>query len=274
MKNLILFFSILLLTSGASAQTLCSQAQESIVRTQKGLVDVDLLALQARETRGQTPAAVQAMNDRALDQLECLEERPGTVHSNGSRRVSRISRRTAQTVIDSIDLHPVVGSYQSSRYEKRDTAIGFCFGRATYVDLIARRMGVQKDSIRKLWVVGPMRSGGIDWAFHVTTLIRGENGEWLAIDNFPGRVLTAREWVAYFQKMNREGNLRAYVTAPEKFSASLGTYSRVQLGLDLPRNQDWYSHYFRDLMQWMKTSRLDTVGLSPLKVAPALGPIY
>ena len=62
--------------------------------------------------------------------------------------------------------------------------IGFCFGRAMAAHLIARGMGLGSDSIRKLFIIGDLRSGADpEWRFHVTTLVRGsEDGGWYAVD--------------------------------------------------------------------------------------------
>ena len=76
-----------------------------------------------------------------------------------------------------------------SRLERLDEydpsgAIGFCYGRAMSAQLMASRLGLETKSIRKLFIVGDLRSNPAkrDWRFHVTTIVRNDRGEWIALD--------------------------------------------------------------------------------------------
>jgi len=81
--------------------------------------------------------------------------------------------------------------------------IGYCYGRAMAVHLRARRMGLRPESISKLFIVGDLRQGeNPEWRFHVTTLVRGTEGGWYAVDpillrksGFKGTPLTMAQWV-------------------------------------------------------------------------------
>lgn len=82
-----------------------------------------------------------------------------------------------------------------------DGIIGFCFGRAMAAHLLARRMGLSPESIRKLFIVGDLRSDPEkpEWRFHVTTVVRGPDNRWYAIDPimFHGSYapLTVAAWI-------------------------------------------------------------------------------
>lgn len=61
--------------------------------------------------------------------------------------------------------------------------VGYCYGRAMAVHLRARRMGLRPEAIRKLFIIGDLRSGTArEWRFHVTTLVKGDDLRWYAID--------------------------------------------------------------------------------------------
>ena len=183
-----------------------------------------------------------------------------------SGRVNALTHAQATQVLRSITRHPVVSDYEYARYNRPGVEIGFCFGRATYVHLALLQMGVNKDSIKKIWAVGPMQTGQIAWDFHVATLVKSVEGKWLVIDTFVGTVMTVEEWMAEISRIAQPGHRnRYYFSNPKKFSVSLGTYDRVQLGLDLTADQDWYRGYFSDLMKWFREGRLESVGLSRLK---------
>ncbi len=128
-------------------------------------------------------------------------------------------------------------------------------------------MGIAKESIRKVWLVGPMSSGTTAWQFHVAVVVRATNGKWMVVDNYWGRLLEIKDWAESFYPQNKSyKNLRVYVTSPAKFSVSLQKYSRLQMGLDMPATKDWYKNYFHDLMEWFKHHTLEEVGLRDLHV--------
>ncbi len=80
--------------------------------------------------------------------------------------------------------------------------IGFCFGRAMAVHLLARKMGLAPTSIKKFFVIGDLRSGReSEWRFHVTTLVLNENREWIAVDPIMRGPMPLRDWVKYVQRV-------------------------------------------------------------------------
>lgn len=248
MSLVVSFFSI---TAFASA------SQEAQVYFDN-LVSQDLLWLQSNETVGLSQAQIQKLNEDNFTRLENYEPRP----AHG--RVQAISMEYADLVYESINQHPVVSDFRIYDY-RNGLQIGFCFGRATYVHLALLRSGMNKRSIKKIWAVGPMETDGTEWQFHVATAVLAEDGEWYAIDTFQGQVVPVREWFKAMQRVATDDSLRFYVSEPSKFSVSLGEYSRVQLGLDLNEDQDWYSHYFKKLMEWMASKPLSDVGLYDLR---------
>lgn len=98
--------------------------------------------------------------------------------------------------------------------------IGFCFGRAMTVNLIARKMGLDSNSIRKLFVIGDLRQGeNPEWRFHVTTLVKGDDSKWYAIDPImqwplaPGGPILMENWMEIVQKTwDKDKRAQFYLT--------------------------------------------------------------
>lgn len=95
--------------------------------------------------------------------------------------------------------HEVAGLDDPRKLEKYDPdgIIGFCFGRAMAVELMARKMGLARESIRKLFILGDLRSGpDPEWRFHVATLIRGSDGGWHAVDPILDGPMPVQDWIS------------------------------------------------------------------------------
>lgn len=246
------------LTLGSLA-TKASPASENAKALFTQLVSEDLLQVQRNDVYGKAEDQIKAQNEAMFQMLRDYQPR-----TEVAQRKDSVDRDFAALALASINQHPVVSEYNI--FDRRNgMQIGFCFGRATYVHLALLRAGVNKDAIKKIWAVGPMKTGDITWQFHVGTMVKGPGDEWLVVDTFVRRVMTPQEWFATMQGIATDKTLRFYVTNPEKFSVSLGKYSRIELGLDLSSEQDWYSHYFKDLMTWMQAKPMSEVGLYDLR---------
>lgn len=118
---------------------------------------------------------------------------------------SGLTQAEATKLFNSALHHPVANLEEATllKYDPKGI-IGFCFGRAATVHLIARRMGLKETSIRKLFVAGDLRSNPEkpEWRFHVTTLIKGTNNQWYAIDPImtpplaPGGPIPVAKWIS------------------------------------------------------------------------------
>ncbi|MDA9951609.1 hypothetical protein N9D31_03435, partial [Oligoflexaceae bacterium] len=116
--------------------------------------------------------------------------------SDALRQYKEISFQAPQTkseltlsemnhVLSHVITHPVASLLDPQNINKYDPqgVIGFCFGRSMAVHLAARKVGLAHSSIRKLFIIGDMRSGADpEWRFHVTTIVKGPNAEWYALD--------------------------------------------------------------------------------------------
>jgi hypothetical protein len=252
--------ALCVILSGTISQAELTERQlKSEHRKYKSLVSVELLDKQAEEME---QYSTNELADRNEITLQALEKYTPQTSVFSRPRLKGVSRDFAANLIQTIDSHPVAGGAAMSRYSQRGTEIGYCFGRATYVHFALLHHKVHKDSIKKVWAVGPMTTGSIPWGFHVGTAVYSKNNEWIMVDNFVGRVVTVREWFAEIKQMDQDKTLRIYVTDPEKFSVGLDYYNREEMGLDVSRSEDWYKHYFKDLTKWFKNPDFASVGLT------------
>jgi hypothetical protein len=112
--------------------------------------------------------------------------------------------------------HPIAGLDDEGKLKKYDPdgIIGFCFGRAMTAHLLARELGLKPDRIKKLFVIGDLRSGETpEWRFHVTTLVMGSDNRWHAVDPIMGGPMSADEWIAAVHKgWDPEKKAKFYLT--------------------------------------------------------------
>lgn len=151
----------------------------------------------------------------ACQQYEGLEENSQTETKDF------LNLRERERLLDQVSSHPVTSLSNLTKYDPQGF-VGFCFGRAMGAHLMGRKMGLRRDSIRKLFIIGDLRSGpDPEWRFHVTTLVRGaEDKAWHAIDpimTYPianGKPLRLESWVAAVQKVwDKEKKAKLYMTS-------------------------------------------------------------
>lgn len=258
-----MFLRILLLVSFASSAALaegrCEGLFGSRLEVRKELMDADLSDRFALETAGKSAEEIAVMNEKTLAELDA--EIPDKIQSR--RQKSSISIQTADFLRNQILENPIVNP-SSSKYDQDSVSIGYCFGRATFVHLMLLKMGVQKESIQKIWAVGPMKAGGIMWQFHVATMAYVEGHGWVVVDSNHYKPMPVREWTTHYANQTENGKIRFYATEAGKFAYELGKYSRVQMGLDLSAEKDWYKHYFKDMLDWLKTKRVTENSVKPI----------
>ncbi|MBT3585182.1 MAG: hypothetical protein HN509_09755 [Halobacteriovoraceae bacterium] len=157
-----------------------------------------------------------------------------------------LNPRIARDVLSTLRSHSVVSLYSYDKYDPKNQGIGFCFGRAMFVHLELAMRNLDRDSIKKAFVVGSMSTGdGNSWGWHVTTIAQSkdQNGNevWLALDPVTG-LKTLKEWYKeMYNHFSTDKKLKIYVTESGKFGPSPGFYSHPNL-----ENQ-FYNSYFTDL---------------------------
>ena len=247
------FFSV-----QAFGQNQCQSLFSDRSAERSDLVEMSLGKYSEIEIRGKSVEEIKAMNEKTLASIEA------EIPMGSANKLSKIKFETAEMLRQEIYNNPVVKP-MNDKYSQPDVSIGYCFGRATFVHMMLLKMGVQKSSIQKIWAVGRMKAGGLTWQFHVATMVFSEKDGWLVIDSNHMHPLPVREWVNHYYSQAEDGRVRFYATDAQKFTFELGKYSRVQMGLNLPAEKDWYKHYFRDMFNWMKDKRVTEDGVRTVK---------
>jgi len=228
----------------------------------------DLLAQRDLEAARLTEAQILSRNTRTFANLAAY---------NPTKKNPRAERATELTYADTVALlkavgnHKTIGLVAQKKYSQPGQEIGYCFGRATYLHLTALKMGLHKDAIRKLWSVGPMKTPDdkIIWQFHVATAVFTSDRGWTVVDTDFAFPVSLDLWRKSQEEMSVDKKLRTFITDPSKMSVDLDRYSRLQMGLDMNRNDDWYRGYFKDMMKSVSTETLAEIGLRKLtKLTP------
>lgn len=234
---------------------------QSPLQTKMPPVRADLFSISELATKDPliTPQHVQSLN---AELVRALSEEPAL---ENSRRRTSISGREAEKIRRKKINHPVVGVEATRAIYDPTGRFGFCFGRAQWAVIELLQRGVARESIKKIFAVGPMWADGITWQFHVATMVRGPKGSWLVIDTEAPRVVTAQEWMADLNKTSLDGKLLFHVTEPERLGASTTEKFSARhyraLGLD-PQ----YRQYFENMMSsFREESRQKLAGLRSCK---------
>ena len=104
------------------------------------------------------------------------------------------------------------------------------------VHLIARKMGLADQSVKKLFVIGDLRSGSdSEWRFHVTTLIKGTEGNWFAVDPImtpplaSGASILIEEWIGTIQNVwDKQHQARYYMVSNDSIIPDIRTVPDAQ----------------------------------------------
>lgn len=185
-----------------------------------------------------SPADVAAWNKALFQELNDLP-----LSGADRERIGGLSAEAIQGLYDKVKNHPVASCKNVKKYDP-DGNIGFCFGRAMSVHLEALRMGVAKESVRKMWAVGSMKYKNIFWQHHVATMVRDEKGAWWVIDPEYKKPKLLKEWYKTIKKMDSDDKLQFFSSEGKRFGpASDATYTPDDM------TSEFYNGYFEDLMR-------------------------
>lgn len=121
--------------------------------------------------------------------------------------------------------HPVAGLQHIAEYDPQGI-VGFCFGRAMAVHLSAARMQIAQDRIGKLFIVGDLRSGeNPEWRFHVTTIIKNNTDQWMAVDPILPTAMPVEKWIATVKSVwDKDNKAYLYKTSSDAVLPDLHTF--------------------------------------------------
>lgn len=184
------------------------------------------------------------------------------VHYNRDEKKAKIlSKELATRTLEAATYNPIVSLYQYKKYDPTNRGIGFCFGRAMFVDLYLAINNFDRGSIKKAFVVGPMATpDGGSWGWHVSTIVQSKDRSgketWLAIDPIMGRVMDVNEWYKETMKLSTDKKLRLFITESGKFAQTATRYDYTSF------NHPFYNNYFKDMLNWFESNDVsDDLGL-------------
>lgn len=152
-------------------------------------------------------AADSADNDRLGAMFQSIEEM-------SPRRYESFSTAQRTFLYNDLARNEVATVSRLGTYDP-DGILGFCFGRAMAAHLIAMRMGLRPEGLRKLFIVGELKTGtGTGWRFHVTTLVKGDDSQWYCMDTTEGMKLeTVKNYIDRLrERWDRGKKARLYIT--------------------------------------------------------------
>lgn len=234
MKNLFLLFSL----------SFAFVAQSQVIRPMD-----DLLSRVSRDNQGKTAAMItreSIMNYDKFVAADVNDPRNTPYSLLDERKPTSLPTEKAVTALKAAMNNEVVSLDHYEKYDKLNKGIGFCFGRAMFVNLYLVMGGFNRANIKKAFVVGPMSKGA--WGWHVTTIVQSKNKSgqetWLAIDPIHYRVMEVKDWYKAQLGMSDDGKLRLYIAEAGKFGAGSSRYD--ERGISDP----FYNNYFTDMMSW------------------------
>ncbi len=163
-----------------------------------------------------------------------------------------LNRTGAEALLERLISHPVAGpSATRDRDAATGGAIGFCFGRAFFVEREAlSAFAMDPLSVRKLWAIGTLDSPSrkITWGHHVATLVKAKTRGWWVIDSFLG-LHPAPEWMERVRtRLNqRRGDVGFYLTRSDRFSP---TRDRAITASEIEDKKGFYKGFFKDLLAY------------------------
>jgi hypothetical protein len=212
----------------------------------------------AADSRGKSAQQIQALSLQQYQEFVAMDVNSykSNVHYNrDDSKAQYLTLAKAKIALEAANDNPVVSLYQYEKYDPDNRGIGFCFGRAMFVDLYLAINKFNRGSIKKAFVVGPMSSGdGIIWGWHVTTIAQAKDKSgkeiWLAIDPIVGKILEVTAWYKDMLKMSTDKKLRMYITEAGKFSQSSYRYDYNNF------NHPYYNNYFTDMLKWFESNNV------------------
>jgi hypothetical protein len=151
--------------------------------------------------------------------IDALKASPIAKPSKTSKRKGTFSVQEIQRLYDDVVNRPEVkktlcGGFHQGGYINSEG--GFCFAKAMAVHFEALQSGAVNGNIRKIWVIGKLRSQGREYKYHVATTVRADDGSWYVIDPDVSGPLLLDEWHNRIRGWNTDGKMRLFFTQAKR----------------------------------------------------------
>lgn len=181
--------------------------------------------------------------------LKILKKNPEFIDAENN--LTEVTKKQANDLYKALENSNV---YENEMcYSRPDVTVGYCFGRAVVVHTEGILRGVDPASMKKIWAVGDLGH----WGHHVSTIVRGKDQKWYAIDNVTG-VVTVEDWISGISSMKKHGAKTPmfFVSQAERVGPyGPQTYNMMDLFNTstghFKRSSDYYLGYFRDYFDWL-----------------------
>jgi hypothetical protein len=150
---------------------------------------------------------------------------------------------------------------------------GFCFARAYFFDVILQKHGVHRDSIKKVFIDGPMSGGLTGWSWHVANMVEREGGGFWVMDLSHGEPQSLTEWFNNYrdhkdekgnivQGASKDDRIKLFVAPGERFGRSYWGSQDFETSLKPNYKSVWNkfgadNHYFRDVYKNLDDNNYD-----------------
>lgn len=159
--------------------------------------------------------------------------------------------RTALTEAEAQDIFRIMSYTSGIRLfdlVKYDPAskFGFCFGRAFFGNMIMLQNGIHRDSIKKIFIYGPMRGGLFGWGFHVAVMVDKAGGGFWVLDPSHGKIETADSWFAHYEAASKDGRIKLDIATGDRFGRNgygSGSWSSLRKDYDSVLNEKFGTKY-------------------------------
>lgn len=203
--------------------------------------------LENREKTGRPVPSCQDLdhfNASQLQELNSMNTLDAPPFTGDQNRKASLSRSEADELYRRVSTNPVASLFAVSKYDPKNSGIGYCFGRAMTGHLEALfNMNVKNSSIRKLFAMGSLITGSTKWGWHVTTIVKSSEGGWWAIDPIYGSVCTVDQWYQWMlTRFNPSHDLVLLHDNAMRLGPSSDRYALRQI------NHPDYNNYFKDLL--------------------------
>ncbi len=213
----------------------------------------DLFAMNNRLNAGKDGATITRESLANYDKFVAMDVNALQVQSLAivdAKKLKFLTKNQAEIAIRASQANPVASTEQYHKYDPRNQGIGFCFGRATFVNLYLAAAGVNRANIKKAFIVGRMDGGA--WGWHVTTIVESRNpvnGKemWLALDPISQQgIQDVRSWYKEMSRKSDDGKLRLYIGEAGKLGAGASRYDEISFA------DPFYNNYFKDMRSWFE----------------------
>ncbi|MBF0543948.1 MAG: hypothetical protein HQM08_05935 [Candidatus Riflebacteria bacterium] len=139
------------------------------------------------------------------------------ITSDSPQTTSGFDYSQLETLYENVYNHPIACFDALQKYDPQGN-IGFCFGRAMAVQLLARKMGLKKECQARVFAIGALGQDpkNPDWRFHTSAMVKDEKGEWYTIDPVMGCPMTLKQWIEKEQgEDDPERKAKFYITTAD-----------------------------------------------------------